>query len=72
VYKRWQKSLTTAQDRELVVERVRTLLEMGDRLGDAALVDEVTRVCVQTGAKVDLAFSLHARARMAPASGADG
>ncbi|MCI0354025.1 MAG: hypothetical protein L0099_03150, partial [Acidobacteria bacterium] len=69
--KRWQQSLTTAQDLGLTVERARTLLEMGDRLGDAARVDEATRVFVQTGARVDQAFSLHARARMAAASGAD-
>ena len=44
---------------------------MGDRLGDVSLVDEATRVFVQTGAKVDLSLGLHARARMEPASGAD-
>ncbi len=68
---RWQKSLTTAQNLGLTVERARTLLEMGDRLGDVVLVDEATRVFVQTGARVDQAFSLHARARMEAASGAD-
>jgi tetratricopeptide (TPR) repeat protein len=68
---RWQKSLETAEKLGLTVERARTLLEMGDRLGDASLVDETTRVFEQTGAKVYLAFSLHARARMEPESGAD-
>jgi len=47
------------------------LLEMGHRLGDVALVDEATQVFEQTGARVDLAFALHARAEMAPSSGAD-
>jgi class 3 adenylate cyclase/tetratricopeptide (TPR) repeat protein len=70
-HKRWQKSLTTAQDLGLVVERARTLLEMGRRLGDAALVDEATGVFAQTDARVDLAFSLHARARMERELGAD-
>ena len=70
-HERWQKSLETAEKLRLTVERARTLLEMGDRLGDVALVDEATRVFEQTGAKVDLAFSLHARARMAAESGAD-
>jgi class 3 adenylate cyclase/tetratricopeptide (TPR) repeat protein len=70
-HERWQKSLTTAQNLGLAVERARTLLDMGDRLGAAALVDEATRVFVQTGARVDQAFSLHARARMEATSGAD-
>src|SRR5437870_3298377 len=52
----------------MVLERARTLLELGDRLGDAGLVDEATGVFVQTGARVDLAFSLYARARMVSAS----
>jgi hypothetical protein len=53
------------------VERARTLLEMGDRMADVALVDEATRVFEQTGARVYLAFSLHARARLEQESGAD-
>ena len=53
------------------IERARTLLEMGARLGDAALVDEARRVFDATGAKVDLAFSLHALARLAAATGTD-
>jgi hypothetical protein len=44
---------------------------MGDRLADVALVDEATRVFEQTGARVYLAFGLHARARMELESGAD-
>jgi tetratricopeptide (TPR) repeat protein len=70
-HERWEKSLATAQNLGLSVEQARTLLEMGNRLGDASLVDEATRTFEQTGAKVDLAFSLHARARMEPESGAD-
>jgi tetratricopeptide (TPR) repeat protein len=68
---RWTKSLATAGNLGLAVERARTLLEMGDRVGDVSLVDEATGVFEQTGARVDLAFSLHARARMGPESGAD-
>jgi class 3 adenylate cyclase/tetratricopeptide (TPR) repeat protein len=68
---RWQKSLETAEKLRLTVERARTLLEMGDRLADVALVDEATRVFEQTGARVYLAFSLHARARLDQDSGAD-
>lgn len=55
----------------MAIERARTLLEMGTRQSDACLVDEATGVFVQTGARVDLAFSLHARARMASESSAD-
>jgi class 3 adenylate cyclase/tetratricopeptide (TPR) repeat protein len=68
---RWQKSLETAEKLGLTVERARTLLEMGDRMADPALVDEATRVFEQTGARVYLAFSLHARARLERESGAD-
>jgi class 3 adenylate cyclase/tetratricopeptide (TPR) repeat protein len=69
--RRWRKSLSAAEGLGMVVERARTLLEMGSRLGDVSLVDEATGAFAQTGARVDLAFSLHARARMAAASGAD-
>jgi tetratricopeptide (TPR) repeat protein len=70
--RRWRQSLVTAERLGMVIERARTLLEMGLRHSDAGLVDEATDVFVQTGARVDLAFSLHARARMASASsGAD-
>jgi hypothetical protein len=51
--------------------RARTLLEMGHRLGDGALVDEARQVFEQTGARVDLAFALHVRAEMTLTSGAD-
>jgi tetratricopeptide (TPR) repeat protein len=68
---RWRKSLATAEGLGMVVERARTLLEMGSRLGDVSLIDEATGVFAQTGARVDLAFSVHARAKMATASGAD-
>jgi class 3 adenylate cyclase/tetratricopeptide (TPR) repeat protein len=70
-HRRWRQSLATAERLGLVLEQARTLLEMGDRLGDASLVDEATGVFVQTGARVDLAFSLLARARRASASGTD-
>jgi class 3 adenylate cyclase/tetratricopeptide (TPR) repeat protein len=68
---RWQTSLETAENLGMPVERARTLLEMGDRMADVALVDEATRVFEQTGARVYLAFSLHARARLEQESGAD-
>jgi len=67
----WQKSLATAQRHGMPVEWARTLLEMGTRLGDAARMEEARRVFEETGARVDLAFCLHAQARMAAASVAD-
>jgi tetratricopeptide (TPR) repeat protein len=68
---RWEKSRETAEKLGLAVERARTLLEMGDRLADVALVAEATRVFERTGARVYLASGLHARARMELESGAD-
>jgi tetratricopeptide (TPR) repeat protein len=70
-HRRWRQSLATAERFGMVVERARTLLEMGHRLGDISLVDEATGVFAQTGARVDLAFSLHARAGMRPGAGTD-
>ena len=54
------------------LERARTLLEMGARLVDAALIGQARAVFEQTGARVDLAFSLHALVRRTAADvGAD-
>jgi class 3 adenylate cyclase/tetratricopeptide (TPR) repeat protein len=69
--RRWQKGLETAERLNMPVERSRVLLEMGARLGDAALVEEARRIFEQTGAKVDLAFCLHALARIAAATRAN-
>jgi tetratricopeptide (TPR) repeat protein len=69
--RRWRQSLATAERLGMVNERARTLLEMGIRYNDSGLVDEATGVFVQTGIRVDLAFSLYARARMASDAGAD-
>jgi tetratricopeptide (TPR) repeat protein len=64
----WRQSITAAETMGMPVERARTLLEMGDRRGDVALVDEARAVFQSTGAKVDLAFAQHVLARMAAAS----
>jgi class 3 adenylate cyclase/tetratricopeptide (TPR) repeat protein len=69
--RRWRQSLATAERLGMALERARTLLEMGIRHSDACLVDEATDVFVQTGARVDLALGLHARAKMASDAGAD-
>jgi tetratricopeptide (TPR) repeat protein len=65
---RWQRSVAAAETMGIPVERGRTLLEMGDRLGDVVLVEEARGVFYSTGAKVDLAFARHVSARMAAAS----
>lgn len=67
----WRKSLTTAERVGMPIERARTLLERGQRSGDIALVDEATLAFEATGAGVDLACSLHARARLAADAGGD-
>ena len=67
----WKTSLATAEQAGMPVERTRLLLEMGARHGDAALVEEARHVFEQSGTNVDLAFSLHALARIAATAGSD-
>jgi hypothetical protein len=66
--RRWQESLATADRLRLPVDGARVKLEMGCRLDDPSLVEEARSIFDQTGAKVDLAFSLHALARIAARS----
>jgi len=61
---RWQNSIAAATAMSMPVERARTLLEMGTRLGDISLVDEARGIFEITNAKVDLAFAQHILARM--------
>ena len=68
---RWRQSIAAAEALGFNVEKALTLLEMGKRLGNAALVDEATAVFAQTGAKVYLAFGLHAQAALAMQSGSE-
>jgi tetratricopeptide (TPR) repeat protein len=65
---RWQRSIAAAETMGMPVERARTLLEMGNRRGDFALVEEARGVFYSTGAKVDLAFARHDLSRMAAVS----
>jgi class 3 adenylate cyclase/tetratricopeptide (TPR) repeat protein len=67
----WEASLITAQSAGNTLERPRTLLEMGIRLEDTALIYEAAHVFEEAGARVDLAFCLHALARIAPTTRAD-
>jgi tetratricopeptide (TPR) repeat protein len=70
-HRQWLNSVTTAERFGMAVERARTLLEMGTRMGNVALVDEAASVFERTGAKVDLAFSLHTRATLDSKLGAE-
>jgi tetratricopeptide (TPR) repeat protein len=67
----WQMSLATAEKAGNTLERARTLLELGERTADASLIEEADRVFENTGARVDLAFSLLALARLAARSSRD-
>jgi tetratricopeptide (TPR) repeat protein len=67
----WERSLAVAQSAGNALERSRTLLEMGVRLGDTALIEHARHMFEQSGARVDLAFCLHALARIAAATPAD-
>lgn len=69
--KRWQRSIETAEIMKQPVECASVLHEMGERLGDSSLIEQARKVFEQTGAKVDLAFALHALARMAASEGSD-
>ena len=69
--KRWRTSIQLADAMKLPVDRARALLEMGERTRDEASVLEAQRLFEQTGARVDLAFSLHVLARSAADRGAD-
>ena len=65
---RWRECLELAKRYEQPLAHARALAEMGQRLGDTATLQEAIDLFQKTGAKVDLAFSLHALARMAAAA----
>jgi tetratricopeptide (TPR) repeat protein len=67
----WQMSIATAEKAGNTLERARTLLELGQRTGDGSHIEEARRVFEETGARVDLAFSLHALARFSARSTRD-
>ena len=68
---RWQKSIRLAEQFAFPIERGRTLLEMGRRLGDPTLVEQAARTLSQVDAKVDLASALHALAQINARLGAN-
>jgi len=69
--RRWRKSIESADTLKLPLDRARGLLEMGDRTHCESFVEEARRVFETTGAKVDMAFSLHVLARLAARENAD-
>ena len=67
----WHESLALSQQAGFVRERAKTLFEMGQRTADQNLVAQSAEVFSQTGAKVSLAFSLSALARLHGQSNSD-
>ncbi|MCW5659059.1 MAG: AAA family ATPase [Burkholderiaceae bacterium] len=68
--RRWRQSIETAEQMKLPLDRARGLLEMGERTGDASLVEQACGVFEAIGAHVDRAFGLHESARLASVGGA--
>jgi tetratricopeptide (TPR) repeat protein len=66
--RRWHQSIELAQRMNLPPQRARALLEMGDRTNDEPMVEQARAIFESIGARVDLAFSLHASARLAAAA----
>jgi tetratricopeptide (TPR) repeat protein len=69
--KYWNESTQLAENYGFVIERARTWLEMGDRLGDVTLVQRASEVFLRLGAHVFLATALHSQARLCGLSAAD-
>jgi class 3 adenylate cyclase/tetratricopeptide (TPR) repeat protein len=63
-HKRWRESIALAEAFAFPIERARTLLEVGHRTGDSALVEGAVDTFRQSGANVFLAFALHSLARL--------
>jgi class 3 adenylate cyclase/tetratricopeptide (TPR) repeat protein len=56
----WAESLALAERFAFAIERAQTLLEMGQRAGDAAIIERATEVFRHTGATTYLALALRA------------
>jgi tetratricopeptide (TPR) repeat protein len=66
--RRWRQSIQIAEQMKLPLDRARGLLEMGQRTGNASLVEQACGVFEAIGAHVDRAFGLHESARLAAAT----
>jgi class 3 adenylate cyclase/tetratricopeptide (TPR) repeat protein len=62
--KHWKASLDLAEDFGFPLERARTLMESGDRTGDADALEKAAMLFEEFGAKVFLASALHRLARI--------
>ena len=69
--KHWSDSLAVAERYNFPIEGARTWLEMGDRLGQVALVERACEIFLQKGANVFLAIALHCQARLCARSSLD-
>ena len=67
----WRESVEVAERSDFPIERARTLLEIGRRTGARDLVEQAAEVFRQSGAKVFLAFALHAAAQLQAESSTD-
>ena len=67
---RWRQSIVVAEKCAFVIERARTLLEMGRRLSDVNLLEKAANTFSQAGAKVYLASAMYALAQLEARSGA--
>ena len=62
----WGESVAVARKFDFPVERARTLLEMGHRTGDTALIEQALEVFRRTGAETFSAIALQALANRHP------
>jgi hypothetical protein len=56
----WAESLALAERFAFPIERAQTLMEMGQRTGDAAIIEQAAEVFRQTGATTYLTLALRA------------
>ena len=70
-HKHWRESIATAERSAFPIERACTLLAMGERVGEIALVEQASEVFRRLGAKTFSAFALLALARLHGREGGD-
>ena len=69
--KYWRESVLLAEKYDFPIESARTWLEIGDRLGDVALIERACEVFLQQGANVFLAAALYCQARLCSRTSSD-
>jgi tetratricopeptide (TPR) repeat protein len=63
-HKHWKESLKAADNSGFPLERARTLMELGERVGDIEALEQAAVVFKENGARVFLALTLHRLARV--------